>query len=129
MCGMSKATFIGLVVIGLLLVVVAIVVGVVLGKNNKEPSTDSPTLAPRIYRSAALDNLWSTIGSSVSDEGDLEVILETPESPQYQALGWLANTDGWFKSIQGDGDTTTMPLQALVERYALAVLYYSAIWR
>jgi len=50
------------------------------------------------------------------DNGDDLDTLTNPDTVQYQAVNWLATDDTWSSS-------TNFPTQAMVERYALAVLY------
>eukprot|EP00980_Cylindrotheca_fusiformis_P009383 scaffold2049_cov108-Cylindrotheca_fusiformis.AAC.9 len=47
---------------------------------------------------------------------------EKTTSPQYRALNWLANEDLWTSARIEDGNFT-IPIQIVVERYALVVLY------
>lgn len=69
----------------------------------------------------SMDN-WPQEFSALIDRLGLLVtddlgVFQNAASPQYQAMDWLANRDEW--------NYVPVSNQVLVERYALAVLYYS----
>ena len=121
------------VVLGLLALVAGVVVGVLLGNKSSlsHPSQrtknytsatqvtfypEVPTAAPTIAQTVRFQTLLQVIGRNVSH--DIGVFNDR-SSPQYTTLEWLANVD------TAQLDWTVTPRTELVERYALAYLYFS----
>eukprot|EP00980_Cylindrotheca_fusiformis_P001195 scaffold328_cov130-Cylindrotheca_fusiformis.AAC.9 len=73
-----------------------------------------PTSAPTV----SLDMLVDLLRDSVEDVTP----WDNRTTPQYKALFWLANEDEWTSAIIEDG-SLTIPIQIMVERYVLVVLY------
>jgi hypothetical protein len=92
-----------------LLLVVGVIFGVTvfLTTNNNK---DSPSITP--YLSPLTEILLQ------NEVADTEA-LQDESSPQFQALRWLANNDPAVL------DLNSTPTAILVERYVLAVLYFS----
>jgi hypothetical protein len=81
-------------------------------------TTKSPTVAPTRYTTPEFDGLLKLIGPLVTDNIQT---LQDPTTPQYLALDWLANVDGYKAS----DDFFITPEQVFIERYVLALLYFS----
>ena len=96
------------VMLGVLLAIVAIVLGIVLPQALKSEST-TPSPSPALIRSDLTDLL-----STVSLDGGVE--LTTPSTPQNDALNWLA----------GNVNLGNYTNEQKVQRYVLATLYYSS---
>jgi hypothetical protein len=77
--------------------------------------TPSPTLALTPSR---LQILLNRIGTTLATGGD-KSLLTDPDTHEYEALQWLANSDPANLSVQ------TTAKRILVERYTLALLYFS----
>jgi hypothetical protein len=73
--------------------------------------TLSPTPAPTLSPEAFLSDLLSSISF---DDG---VALSTPSTPQSMAFYWM---------VTNNTNLRTLPNEKIVQRYALATLYYSA---
>lgn len=134
-CGLRRRTW-GFLLLLILVFVVGGVVGMVWylqndDSENGEVTVDSdPTLAPSLAPSINLKKayLLETLGPEIAPtEDDLLKITEAPpNSPQSRALAWLVDEDR-FTDVPED-----LPTSLLLERYALAVLYYSTAgpnWR
>jgi hypothetical protein len=82
--------------------------------------TSQPTVAPTPSPSVISEfhGLLKWIGPLVTDNIQT---LQDPTTPQYAALNWLANVDGYDPSI----DFFITPEQVYIERYVLALLYFS----
>jgi hypothetical protein len=96
--------------------------GVAPGIPTASPVSESTTKAPAPDNDnddggVRFHTLLTKIGPTISDTPSALSTNQT--TPQYQALHWLANSD----LLNLDFNTT--PTQILVERYALAVFYYS----
>ena len=76
----------------------------------------APTAAPTIAQTIRFQTLLETIGREVSD--DIRVFNDR-SSPQYTTLEWLANVDPAQLNL------SATPATELVERYAMAYLYFS----
>eukprot|EP00567_Pseudictyota_dubia_P000725 CAMPEP_0197465970 /NCGR_PEP_ID=MMETSP1175-20131217/64811_1 /TAXON_ID=1003142 /ORGANISM="Triceratium dubium, Strain CCMP147" /LENGTH=1021 /DNA_ID=CAMNT_0043001997 /DNA_START=37 /DNA_END=3102 /DNA_ORIENTATION=+ len=90
------------------LVVVAVAVGIGVGISLRRPSAEDGD-ASVSARFGAMELIVGRVSSQES--------LANTISPQYQALVWLADNDTRQVSVE---DT-----EAIVQRYALAVLYFS----
>mmetsp|Transcript_13996 Transcript_13996/g.24348 ORF Transcript_13996/g.24348 Transcript_13996/m.24348 type:complete len:504 (-) Transcript_13996:164-1675(-) len=89
----------------MLIVVVAVIVGAVLGTRSPPPTEE-------------FELMVDTIGDLVAS--DPSIFYQSRDSPQYAAMDWLANQDSWI-SVNPENVT----LDVLVERYALAALYFA----
>jgi hypothetical protein len=100
---------------GAVMVIVSIVIGVALGISlRKEPTpatTNSPTSAPTLSPETFLSDLLSPISS---DKGKA---LLTNSTPQNKAFNWMATNNT---------NLDTFTEETIIQRYALATLYYSA---
>lgn len=82
--------------------------------------TGSPTIAP------TTQNRWNTImnrigeGISIKSSDDPNSIFKDQSSPQYRAFNWLAHNDAYRRN-----NLDSISDQELIDRYALAVLYYA----
>jgi hypothetical protein len=99
-----------------------IIVGVILGvtiplTTNTNKDSPSPTVAPTATACTSLDCLLAEILLQ-NEVSDAEA-LQDESSPQFLALRWLANNDPVVLYLD------TIPPVILVERYALAVLYFA----
>jgi hypothetical protein len=126
-CGLSRSRFFVVVAIILIVALVVIILGVVLGTradtelSTASPAnftTGSPTVAPTRYTTSDFDGLLNWIGPLVTDNIQT---LQDPTTPQYVAFDWLANVDGYKAS----DDFFITPEQVFIERYVLALLYFS----
>lgn len=111
----------------LVLVIIGVVLGVVLSKKDEPTPPTSSTSAPTIPNASPSPPLTGTppptslpapteliaLLSSVSLDGG--VALQTPSTPQYEALVWLA--DNLYLDEYSDDQK--------IQRYVLATLYYS----
>jgi hypothetical protein len=129
-CGLSRNCFF-LVVAVLLLIIVGVVVDVVValgGKDGDPPNmaptapvikTTMPTMAPMAPTGsptlAKFTQLLDIIRAVTSDID----LLQDRTTFQYVALDWLANVDTW------EVDIDSVPSQVFVERYVLALLFFS----
>jgi hypothetical protein len=99
-------------VILLLLILTALtVLGVVLGITLR-PDAPVSTLAPTSMPTLSLGDLSYLLESVSSDNGEA---LQSPSTPQNMAFKWLAN----------DSNLGTYTNETIIQRYALATLYYS----
>eukprot|EP00980_Cylindrotheca_fusiformis_P001193 scaffold328_cov130-Cylindrotheca_fusiformis.AAC.7 len=73
-----------------------------------------PTAAPTV----SLNTLRDLLRDSIEDVAP----WDNTTTPQYKALFWLANEDEWTSAMIEDGHLT-IPIQVMVERYALVVLF------
>jgi hypothetical protein len=100
---------------GAFLVMMSIVIGVALGISlRKEPTpapTNSPTSGPTLSPEALLSDLLSPISS---DKGEA---LLTNLTPQNKAFNWM---------VTNNTRLGTLSDERIIQRYALATLYYSA---
>eukprot|EP00980_Cylindrotheca_fusiformis_P019981 scaffold7064_cov111-Cylindrotheca_fusiformis.AAC.4 len=76
-------------------------------------------------------HLWKRLDESIPMLEDLlrdsvgdTMAWEDTTSPQYRALEWLVNENEWTAARMEDGNWN-IPIQILVERYALLVLYFA----
>jgi hypothetical protein len=112
----------------LCLLIVGVVVGVVValgGKDGNPPTmaptatvikTPDPTASPTILAtSPKFTQLLNLIGAVTSDIQ----LLQDRTTLQYAALDWLANLDAW------EVDVDSVPPHVFVERYVLALLFFS----
>jgi hypothetical protein len=110
------------------LLIVGVVVGVVVALNGKDGDppimtptvtvnqTPAPTAPPTILStSPKFTQLLNLIGAVTSDIK----FLQDRTTLQYAALDWLANMDAW------EVDIDSVPPQVFVERYVLALLFFS----
>lgn len=95
------------------LAIVGVLLGIFLGKapNSSNETDQSPTPSPSTLEFASLQELIE----SVSPNGSSTESLNDPSSPQYAALTWL----------EGNANLDVYPDWKKIQRYALAVLYYS----
>jgi hypothetical protein len=104
-----------LAIVVIAIIIVGIVVGVVVASSNGQPiqqAQSPPPTAPQDTGQVALQDLAELLSSISLDGG---TALQTPSTPQYNALNWLAgnaNLDGYSN-------------QRKIQRYVLATLYYS----
>lgn len=91
----------------LVLVITAIILGVTLTRTSD--GNDEPTLSPTGIISAELRELIESISF------DRGAALNDTDSPQHQALEWLASNE----------NLTEYPNWKRIQRYTLTVLYYS----
>jgi hypothetical protein len=84
------------------------------GQPTPQP-TYSPTPQPTISR---LPILLNRIGTTLAPDGDMS-LLTNPGTRQYEALQWLANSDPANLPLE------TTAIRILVERYTVALLYFS----
>jgi hypothetical protein len=105
-CGTRGRRWYAIGVILLIVVAVAVALALVL---PSEPTM--PTQAPNTTTPIPQD-LSELISSASSDGG---AALATPSTPQYKALEWLA----------GNPNLANYTYQQVIQRYALATLYYS----
>ena len=99
------------------LVAIVVIIMLLTKGDKKSPELLAPTSAPTLDRISPLVSILEShgvIGLTNSDQLDLE-------SPQYQALYWLAYKDGNALDTYINNDEVDI----LIERYALAVLFYS----
>jgi hypothetical protein len=84
------------------------------------PATEEPSVAPtRPMVAVRWDYLLETIGPAIVGENNDPIeYFANATTPQYDALMWMAAMDL-------DTDIFVTPTQILIERYVLAVLYYS----
>ena len=133
-CGFRRKTCLVRVALSLLALIIGIVVGVILRTKYSSSSNSTqltkkfttapvggvpphaPTAAPTIAQTIRFQTLLETIGREVSD--DIRVFNDR-SSPQYTTLEWLANVDPAQLNL------TATPATELVERYAMAYLYFS----
>jgi len=104
-------------VIAVCLVLVAIVGAVLLRRNDGKTRRD-------VVSSTKVDPLWIEIGDIIAPTEADRLLFVEPTSPQAQAFGWLQNDP---ITLMPNRSTTT-----LIERYALALLYFSTsgpAWR
>jgi energy-converting hydrogenase Eha subunit A len=100
-------------VISVALVLVGIIVAVVVAPTTKStPQSDSSTASPTASPTSALPGLIELLSSVSFDDGEA---LQTPSTPQNDAVLWLANNTNL--GIYSD--------QKKIQRYVLATLYYS----
>jgi hypothetical protein len=111
-----------------ILLISGLAVGIIFATRGKatvapipiEVPTDSPvaaTNAPTFYStSERFQMLLDLVGPSVNSNIQL---LQDPTTPQHDSLKWLADIDEW------NPDVEPLPIQVLVERYVLALLYLS----
>jgi hypothetical protein len=78
--------------------------------------TLAPTASPTIFSTSSKFTQMLNITSAVTS--DIK-ILQDPTTFQYAALNWLANVDSWWV------DVDSVPPQVFVERYVLALLFFS----
>jgi hypothetical protein len=96
-------------------------------QNEKTmPPTNAPTNPPSATPTGL--NLWDDllleIGNSIiNDDDDDETVLEDPTTPQYAALDWMAKDDDYTITVLEKSASNREVV--LVERYALAVLYFA----
>ncbi|KAG7372262.1 two component regulator [Nitzschia inconspicua] len=107
----KKMIIIGGVIIGVVVLLAAVIGGIVSNKNKYADSTKTPTIETTDRYKAMVD----TIGTLVAS--DPTVFFTDMESPQYKAMDWISNEDSWVSP-----DRTP---DMLVDRYSLAVLYFS----
>mmetsp|Transcript_24800 Transcript_24800/g.58841 ORF Transcript_24800/g.58841 Transcript_24800/m.58841 type:complete len:932 (-) Transcript_24800:100-2895(-) len=109
------------ILVGLTILVVAVAAGIggALASSvssNESPVTPteepSPTTAPTIVESPMFKSLKDVLAGNISSVED----LNTPSTPQYDALLWIADQDAI-------SDTNEM--KKLTQRYILAVLFYA----
>ena len=104
------------ILIGLAILVVAVAAGIggalASSGSSNELQGSSPTAAPTIIESPLFKNLKEIIGGNISTIED----LNTPGTPQYDALLWIADQD----TVSTINDMTT-----LTQRYILVVFYYA----
>jgi hypothetical protein len=96
--------------IGLLAIIVAVGVGVGVGVSNKP---DEPTPSPPEPVTPRVEVFQEFLGPISGEQ------LNHTNSPQYQALTWLANDDTANMTIGVDSEAT------IKTRYVAAVLYYA----
>jgi hypothetical protein len=82
--------------------------------NDDNDGPEEPTAAPSISRRV---ELLAAIGATIV-ENEPDALTSPATSPQGKALDWLAYAD------EANLDLTTVRPSVLVERYALAVLYF-----
>lgn len=105
---MWKIVLVFVVILGAIL---AIVLPLVIQKSDPVP-TPSPTEAPTAQ--PEIDFLYDII-AEVSDEA----LLQEEGTPQYNAFNWIAYDD------TGIDDVKSVDTRVIIERYVLAVFYYS----
>eukprot|EP00980_Cylindrotheca_fusiformis_P013568 scaffold3467_cov118-Cylindrotheca_fusiformis.AAC.5 len=97
---------VGCTVVLLVIVAASLVAGLLLsGGSNDSPSLSISLLADLLRDSVEDATPW-----------------ENTKSPQYRALDWLSNEDEWTAE-QMEAGNLNIPLQILLERYALVVLF------
>jgi len=117
----------------ILLVLVSIITGVILAK--KEQDDDDDDLAKKEQDDDDEVPVPSTVSAEVMNlvdrltgeypELDLVQLLEDG-SPQNCAIHWLALEDDWTtEAMMADNDGSSSSIQQIVERYALAVIFYA----
>jgi hypothetical protein len=122
-CGFSRTCFFVVIAMILIVAVAGVVAGAVLGTREDKITlttfpTASPTAFPTRYTTSDFDGLLKRIGPLITDNIQT---LQDPTTPQYVALDWLANVDGYDPSA----DFVVTSDQIYVERYVLALLYFS----
>lgn len=92
---------------------VAVVVGTILAVmlGGDDPPTTSVT-------TASFNSMVDKIGGLVTSD---PAVFENDTSAQYAAMDWLANSDEWVEA----NNTDSTDHRELVERYVLALLYFS----
>lgn len=125
-CGkLIQANLILLAVILLLCIALVVALSVALSAHKKAPAstplttpvTTNTTAGPMEDHELSRFELFrSVLSPLVTANGDL---FESPETPQYKALHWLANEDAANLSIVEHGN------RRITQRYVLAVLYFS----
>jgi hypothetical protein len=142
-CGVSRKLLLALGCC-IFLMVLAVVVGVTLAlstgnddggdvniETTRSPSEEpiqAPSLAPtttKVIGSDRFETLFVLIIPEIAGNSETS-FLRDPETPQFQALEWLADED----PAQLDFNET--PLETVLERYALAVLFFGTMgesWR
>lgn len=94
--------------VGALFVIVAVTLGTVLPKVLEPPE---PTAAPTAAPTSPLPYLTDVLSAISPDDG---VALQTPSTPQNNALNWLVNNTY----------LDTYSIEKKIQRYALATLFY-----
>ena len=116
------ALAIGLFVLIVLTVVIVVPVVIVLGKNEPK-KTESPSASPSATPSAAptttrFQDILSFVRQLSANDPNVPNPLDDPTSPQFLAADWVANDD----LLQAE-----LPSDVLVQRYILAVFYFSTV--
>ena len=115
-----------LIIACLVVVVIVIVLAVVL---SGEKDTDQPTSSGETTVSEAPPTPLSDYDYLVevlSPISSRDLLLNATTS-QNKALNWILDEDAFFSDIKGDNNTIQSILETtLIERYVVAVLYYSA---
>jgi hypothetical protein len=113
---LQKKKKICIIVIVFLVIVAAIGIGVGVAASNKDPkpeeSSQPPTAAPTPVTTRA--QAFKGILEPISGEQ-----LNNTNSPQFQALNWLANVDAANMTVGVDSE------DMITSRYVAAVLYYA----
>jgi hypothetical protein len=114
---LRKSTLMNALVILMVLVAVGSTIGVLASKDKKDPS---PTLAPTVMSDLKLARaiFIPLLGLSGNEA------LWDESSPQYKALWWIVHDDP-AKMIMKMQDETQSSSDMIVERYAMAVLYFA----
>jgi hypothetical protein len=113
--GDAKKKKICIIAIVLFAIIAAVGIGVGVAVSKKppdDPNTQSPTLPPTPVTTRA--QIFQGILEPISGEQ-----LSHTDSPQFQALDWLANADAANLTVGVDSD------EAIKSRYVAAVLYYA----
>lgn len=102
------------------IVLLSLIIGLAVGipKSNKSASSTSLSFVPRKATRAQLVEYFVVHGVSP------RFALEQSTSPQGMAVEWLAGRDGQNLAVP-EGDLSSSEGYALLERYVLAILYYS----
>ncbi|CAJ1934439.1 unnamed protein product [Cylindrotheca closterium] len=129
-CGIRRTCW-GLLLITLFLFMVATLLSMYFyyGDNNRPKSPDfklrPPTVSPTIGPSS--EDEWTRILDRIGDTiaMDMDVAVFDDESTtQYKALDWLVFDDAYQA-----GESWRLSDQELVERYAVAVIYFEGLGR
>jgi hypothetical protein len=97
----------------IVVVIVAVILGIVLPGKASSDSGEPPVIPATPAPTLDSYNYFRQMVLPISDAES----LEEPGTPQNHALEWLALKDTW--------STRATNTSALIERYVLAVLYYS----
>lgn len=129
-CGFKRQTC-GCMMILLLLIVGGGVAGALFALGGDDDTTEmpttSPTSQPTVPKLTAsptesdtrLKYLMETLGEYIAPTPADLALIESSTTPQGQAMAWLSELDTYSQ------DPESLSTSELLERYALAVLYYS----
>ena len=132
-CGLSKRWAIIFIAIIVLVVALVIAVAIAAGLNdNKDEdgvgpissTPEVPTSPPTI--SPTQNQLEAYVRLALDKSTTIETVLSNPSSAEYQALDWLVRSqEEPLSSFTLTDVDTVVDKQVIIERYILAVFYFS----